>query len=40
VISAGHAFVKNLRRDHYELGIDADPKHRLPAAFTELTLAL
>ncbi|MGH3798385.1 MAG: IS6 family transposase [Pseudonocardiaceae bacterium] len=36
VISAGHAFVQNLRRGHYELGVDADPRHRLPAAFTEL----
>ncbi len=40
VISAGHASVQNLRRGHYELGIDADPKHRLPAVFTELTLAI
>lgn len=40
VISAGHAFVQNLRRGHYELGVDADPRHRLPAAFTELTRAL
>jgi transposase, IS6 family len=36
VISTGHAFVQNLRRGHYELGLDADPRHRLPAAFTEL----
>jgi transposase-like protein len=40
VISAGHAFVQNLRRGHYELGMDTDPRHRLPAAFTELALAL
>jgi transposase-like protein len=40
VISAGHAFVQNLRRGHYELGLDIDPKHRLPAAFAELTLAI
>jgi transposase, IS6 family len=40
VISAGHAFVQNLRRGHYELGIDVDPKHRLPAAFTELALVI
>jgi hypothetical protein len=36
VISAGPAFVQNLRRGHYELGLDADPRHRLPAVFTEL----
>ena len=36
VISTGHAFVQNLRRGHYELGMDTDQRHRLPAAFTEL----
>jgi hypothetical protein len=40
VISAGHAFVQNIRRGHYELGVDTDPRHRLPAVFTELVLAL
>ena len=39
-ISIGHAFVQNLRRGHYELGIDANPRHRLAAAFTELALAI
>ncbi|MBA2303297.1 MAG: hypothetical protein H0W08_11750 [Acidobacteria bacterium] len=29
-----HAFVQNLRRGHYELSIDADPRHLLAAAFT------
>ena len=40
VISAGHAFIQNLRRGHYELGVDTDPKRQLPAAFTELALAI
>jgi transposase-like protein len=40
VISTGHAFVQNLHRGHYELGVDIDPRHRLPAAFTELALAI
>ena len=40
VISTGHAFVQNLRRGHYELGVDTDPSHRLPAAFVELALAI
>ena len=40
VISAGHAFVQNLRRGHYEHGIELDPRHRLPAAFTGLAHAL
>jgi transposase-like protein len=40
VVSTGHAFVQNLRRGHYELGIDTDPRHLLAAAFTELALAI
>ncbi|MCA1694876.1 MAG: transposase, partial [Actinobacteria bacterium] len=40
VISTGYAFVQNLRRGHYELATDIDPRHRLPAAFTELALAI
>jgi hypothetical protein len=40
VISAGHAFVQNLRRGHYEFGMDVDPRHRLPAAFAELKLTI
>jgi transposase-like protein len=40
VISAGHAFVQNLRRGHYELSCDIDPQHRLTAIFTELARAI
>jgi IS6 family transposase len=40
VISTGHAFVQNLRRGHYELAVDLDPNHRIPAAFTELAFAI
>ena len=40
VISTGHAFIQNLRRGHYELGINTDPKRQLPAAFTELAVAI
>ena len=40
MISAGHAFVQNVRRGHYELGLDTDPKHRLTTAFAELTRAI
>jgi hypothetical protein len=40
VISTGHAFIQNLRRGHYELAVDLDPNHRLPASFTELALAI
>jgi transposase, IS6 family len=40
LISAGHAFVQNRRRGHYELGWDIDPRHRLSAAFTEFARAI
>jgi transposase, IS6 family len=40
VITSGHAFAQDIRRGHYELGLDADPRHRLPAALTELALAI
>jgi transposase, IS6 family len=37
VMIRGHAFVQNLRRGHYELGVDAPSRHlRLAAAFDEL----
>jgi transposase, IS6 family len=39
-IAAGHAFVQNLRRGHYELATDVSPPLRLAAAFTELALAI
>jgi IS6 family transposase len=40
VISAGHAFVQNLRRGHYELGFDTDRRYRLTAIFTERACAI
>jgi transposase-like protein len=40
VIAAGHAFIQNLRRGHYELGVEAAPKQRLIDAFDELVLAI
>ena len=36
VIIAGHAFMQNVRRGHYELAVDAPPATRVAAAFTEL----
>ena len=36
VVIRGHAFIQNLRRGHYELGIDALPGLTLAAAFDEL----
>jgi transposase-like protein len=40
VISAGHAFIQNIRRGHYELGAEEVINLRVPAAFNELTLAI
>lgn len=40
VIIAGHAFLQNLRRGHYELAVDASPATRVSAAFTALALAI
>jgi len=35
-LTAGHAFIQNLRRGHYELATHAPPQHRLRAAFDQL----
>jgi transposase-like protein len=40
VVIAGHAFVQNLRRGNYELGVGARHGLRLAAAFTELSQAI
>ena len=40
VVCSGHAFVQNLRRGHYELGLDTAPGRRLEAVFSELALAI
>jgi IS6 family transposase len=40
VVIAGHAFLQNLPRGHYELGLDAPPRLRVAAAFSELASAL
>jgi len=36
VIMHGHAFMQNVRRGRYELGIDVRARQRIVAAFTEL----
>jgi transposase, IS6 family len=36
VIMRGHAFMPNIRRGNDELGIEADPHHRVATAFAEL----
>jgi hypothetical protein len=36
VIIRGHALMQNIRRGHYELGIDTRAHRRVKHAFTEL----
>jgi transposase-like protein len=40
VIIAGHAFMQNLRRGHYELATDTPVAERVAVAFTELSMAI
>jgi hypothetical protein len=40
VIAAGHAFVQNIRRGHYELAVDVAPALRPMTAFTDLAQAI
>jgi transposase-like protein len=40
VIIAGHAFVQNLRRGHYELAIEEPVNRRVAVAFDELALTI
>src|SRR6266511_547473 len=40
IVIAGHAFVQNLRRGHYELAVGVPVNQRLTVAFDELALAI
>jgi hypothetical protein len=40
VIIAGHGFVQNLRRGHYELAVEEPVNQRLAVAFDEFALAI
>jgi IS6 family transposase len=40
VIMRGHAFMQSVRKGHCELGVDARPRRRVAAAFTELAQAI
>jgi transposase-like protein len=40
LIIAGHAFIQNLRRGHYELAVQQPHNRRLSVAFDELVLAI
>jgi len=39
-VAAGHAFMQNLRRGHYEITVDAPVHDRIQVAFTELARCL
>ena len=40
VVIAGHTFVQNLRRGHYELAVEEPVTQRVAVAFDELALAI
>jgi IS6 family transposase len=40
IVIAGHAFVQNVRRGHYELAVEERVNRRVAAAFEELALAI
>ena len=40
IIIAGSALIQNIRRGHYELGVDEPMTLRVVAAFDELVLAI
>jgi transposase, IS6 family len=40
VVMQGHAFIQNLARGHYELGVDALPRMTVAAAFDALALVV
>ena len=39
-LAAGHAFIQNIRRGHYELATDVPARHRLRHAFDQLTITI
>jgi transposase, IS6 family len=40
ILAAGHAFVQNLRRGHYDIATDTPSHHRLRIAFDDLALTI
>jgi hypothetical protein len=39
-VTAGHAFVQNLRRGHFELAVEAPVNRRVAVALDELAMAI
>jgi transposase, IS6 family len=40
ILAAGHAFVQNLRRGHYDIATEVPSRYRLRVAFDDLVLAI
>ena len=40
ILAAGHAFIQNLRRGHYEIATDVPARHRLRVAFHSLAATI
>ncbi len=40
ILATGHAFVRNIKRGHYDIATHAPAHRRLPQAFAELALAI
>jgi transposase-like protein len=40
VLAAGHAFVQNLRRGHYDIATEIPDRHRLRIVFDDLALTI
>ncbi|HEY5017251.1 MAG TPA: DDE-type integrase/transposase/recombinase, partial [Streptosporangiaceae bacterium] len=40
ILAAGHTFVQNLRRGHYELATDVPARHRIRTAFDQLAMTI
>ena len=40
ILAAGHAFVQNLRRGHYDIATEVPSCHRLRVAFNDLAFAI
>jgi IS6 family transposase len=39
-LAAGHAFLQNLRRGHYDIATDASNRHQLRIAFDDLAIII
>jgi transposase-like protein len=40
ILAAGHAFVQNLHRGHYDIATDVPDRHRLGIAFDDLDITI